>query len=116
MTFRLQSLTAAKVVSETGRTLAAFQGSDTLGSVSNMSRDYSSPADKQGHERKAEKPSMESRNRLHSSFHPAAKKPLLLNKATLPVPTNQAHLFSRHSRAVMTSRHRSGRFRPPSPQ
>lgn len=55
MTFRLPSLTAAKVVSETGRTLAAFQGSDTLGSVSNMSHDYSHSADKQGHERKTKK-------------------------------------------------------------
>lgn len=55
MTFRRPSLTAAKVVSETGRTLAAFQGSDTLGSVSNMSHDCSNSADKQGHERKSKK-------------------------------------------------------------
>lgn len=41
MTLRLPSLTAAEAVSETGRTLAAFQASDTLGSVSNVSPDYS---------------------------------------------------------------------------
>lgn len=35
--------------------LAAFQGSDTLGSVSNVWRDYSKSADKQGHERKQQK-------------------------------------------------------------
>ena len=73
MTFGLPSLAAANVISETGRTLAAFQGSDTLGSVSNMSHHYSNSADKQGHERKTEKPSMSSRRtRRLSSFHPAA--------------------------------------------
>lgn len=61
VTFRLPPLTA---LSETGRTLAAFQGSDTLGSVSNVSHDYSNSADKQGHEGKTttKQASMESRH------------------------------------------------------
>lgn len=52
MSFKPQSLTSTKVVSETGRTLAAFQCSDTLGSISNMLHYYSNSEDKQGHENK----------------------------------------------------------------
>lgn len=52
MSFKPQSLTSTKVLSETGRTLAAFQCSDTLGSISNMLHYYSNSEDKQGHENK----------------------------------------------------------------
>lgn len=51
MSFKLESLTSAKVVSETERTLAVFQGFDTVGSISNMLHYYSvsNSEDKQGH-------------------------------------------------------------------
>lgn len=55
MSFKPQSLTSTKVVSETGRTLAAFQCSDTLGSISNMLHYYSNSEDKQGHENQKKK-------------------------------------------------------------
>lgn len=54
MSFKRQSLTSTEVVSETGRTLAAFQCSDTLGSIANMLHYYSNSEDKQGHETKRE--------------------------------------------------------------
>lgn len=55
MAFGPPSLTPAKAVPETGRTLVVFQGSDTLGSVSNVQLDYPKSADKQGHERKQQR-------------------------------------------------------------
>lgn len=55
--FKLQSLTSTKKVSETERTLAVLQSFDTLGSVSNTLNYYSvsTSEDKQGHETKCQK-------------------------------------------------------------
>lgn len=84
VSFKLQSLTSTKVVSETERTLAVFQGSDTLGSISNMLHYYSvsNSGDKQGHETKCQKVTAWRTNRaafcqqtLHLSFHLTTSAP-----------------------------------------
>lgn len=136
---KLQSLTSTRGVCETEGTLAAFQGFDTLGSVSSTSHYYSNSEDKQGQETKRQKSdSMTSKpssslstdtqfiisfshfasylvvglwraSRKLSARWPAAKAHWSLTK--------QADLFSWHSWGIMTSCHRSKKnFCPLSPK
>lgn len=130
VSFKPRSLTWTKVHSETGRTLAAFQVSDSFGSISNMSHYYS--LSNSGHVKRRETKRQKVRawrtNRtafhrqtLHLSCHLTASSPSprcvcrglhLLDTISCSLTSSrgtgqQPYPSSWRSWGLITSRHRS---------